>query len=90
VEDHAAHELHVEVPHIENTPPGFADDGECFDENVIDAGTIGDALAELDCLFPQLLVPQLLDSRLERGDLCDERAKPLYLSFVLGTDYLRE
>ena len=54
------------------------------------AGAVGDALAELDRLFPELLVGELLDGRLERADLCDARPQPLDLSFVLGADDLRE
>jgi hypothetical protein len=40
--------------------------------------------------FPELFVGQLLDGRLEGSDLRDHRPQPLYLSIVLGTDYLRE
>jgi hypothetical protein len=90
VQDHPADELHVEVPHVEHALSGFAHDGERFDEEIIEARAVSDALTEFGRFLPELLVGQLLDGRLESANLCDERTQPLYLSFVLGTDYLRE
>ena len=48
VQHHAADELHVEVPHVQHAPAGLADDGERFDQQVVEGGAVGDAPAELD------------------------------------------
>src|SRR4029079_2468622 len=69
VEDHASHELHVEVPHVEHALSGFAHHGECFDEQIVQGGAVSDTLAKLDRFFPELLVCQLLDGRLEGANL---------------------
>jgi hypothetical protein len=47
-------------------------------------------VAELGCFFAQLFVAERLRGRFEGADLCDERSKPLDLSFVLSADDLRE
>ena len=86
VQHHAADQLHVEVPHVQHAPAGFADDGEGFDEQIVERFAVGDALAELDGLGAELLVGQRLDLRLERADLGDQRAEPLDLTLVLRAD----
>ena len=90
VEHHPADQLHVEVPHVQDTLASFAHHGEGLDQEVVERGAIGDALAEFEGLFAELFVGQLLDAGLERANLCNERAQPLYFSFVLGTDDFRE
>ena len=48
VQHHAAHQLHVEVPHVEHAASRLADDRERFDEQVVERRAVGDALAEFD------------------------------------------
>ena len=69
VQDHAADQLDVEVPHVEHAAAGFADDGKGLDEEIVERGAVGDALAELDGLRPELFVGEGLDAGLERVDL---------------------
>ena len=45
VQDHAADQLHVEVAHVEDAAAGFADDGEGFDQEVVEGRALGDLLA---------------------------------------------
>ncbi len=42
----AAHQLDVEVAHVEDAPAGLAADGERFDEQVVERGALFDALFE--------------------------------------------
>ena len=56
VQDHAADQLHVEVPHVERAAAGLADDGEGFGQQVVERLAVGEPLAELDGLAAQLLV----------------------------------
>ena len=74
VEDDAADELHVEVPHVQHAASGLADDGEGLGQQVVERLALGDARAELRRLGAELLVGERLDRRLERVDLLDERA----------------
>jgi hypothetical protein len=90
VQHHAAHQLDVEVAHVQHAQSGLAHDGECFDEQVVDRRAFGDPLTELDGLLAKLLVGEGVNLRLEGADLGDGRAQPLDLPFVLGADDLRE
>ncbi|MNC88692.1 hypothetical protein D3C83_45350 [compost metagenome] len=90
MQHHAAHQLDVEVPHLEHAPPAFADDRERFDQQVVHGFAVHDPLPELGCLVAELFVAERLDLRLERVDVGDERAETLDLPFVLGADDLRE
>ena len=58
----AADQLHVEVPHVEHAPAGFADDGERLGQQVVERLAIGEALPELGGLAAQLLVGQWPES----------------------------
>ena len=83
VEDHAADQLHVEVPHVQHALAGFADDSECFDEQVIERFAVGDALPEFLRLVAELLLAEHLHLRLERANLDHAWSEPLELALVL-------
>ncbi len=68
VEDHAAHELDVEVAHAEDAPAGLAHDREGLRQEVVEGGAAGEPLAELGGLGAQLVVGELAHVRLERVD----------------------
>ncbi len=55
VEDHAAEQLHIIVPLPEQACRHFTHDGKGFWQQVIERGALGEALAELTCLGPQIV-----------------------------------
>jgi hypothetical protein len=82
VEHHAADQLHVEVPHVERAPPGLADDGERFGQQIVERLPLLEPQAELGRLAAQLLVGECRDGRLEGVDLGDSRRQALELALV--------
>ena len=77
VQDHAADELHVVVPHAEEAAAALAADGEGFDQDVVERFARVQPAAELDGLAPQLGVGHRLVLRLQRVDRLDLRLQPL-------------
>ena len=90
VQDHAAHQLDVEVAHVEHAPSGLPHHREGFDQQVVERLASRDALAELVGLRAQLFVGERLDFRFERANLGDQRPEPLDLALVLRADDLGE
>ena len=90
VQHHAAHQLDVEVPHVQHAPAGLAHDRERFRQQSSSDVAVGDALPEFDGLAAELFVGERLDRRLERVDFRDERTQTLDFPFVLGADDLGE
>ena len=86
VQDRAAHELHVEVPHVQHATSRFANDREGLRLQVAERLALGQPLAELVGLGAQLLVRKRLDGRLEGVNLLDERTQPFQFALVLGSD----
>ena len=101
VQNGAADELHIEVPHVQDAPAGFANNGEglrqklvksCLHCGVFFVGifdrvhAFADALAELFCLGAKLLVGELLHRRLKRINLPDQRHDALDFPFVTGAE----
>jgi hypothetical protein len=56
VQHGAADDLHVEVPHVEHTPPGLANDSEHLGQQVVERFAIGESLTEFDRLGSELFV----------------------------------
>ena len=54
VQDHAADQLHVVVPHLQHAASGFADDRKGFGQQVVERFAVGEAGAELGGLVAQL------------------------------------
>jgi hypothetical protein len=71
VQDHAADQLHVEVPHAEGPFAGFAHDREGFRKERVQRLALGHAFLEFDRLAAQLFIGQRTDTFLERVDLAD-------------------
>ena len=95
----AADELHVEVPHVQHAPAGFADDGEGLGQNLVERGlqlrvllvgifdgvyALANALAKFLGLGAELLVGELLHGRLRGVDLLHQRLNALDFPFVTG------
>ena len=96
VQHHSAHELDVEVPHVEHAAARFADDGKGFGQKIVDRRRVsviaggGHPGAELDGLRPQLLVGERLHRGFERVDFGNDRPKPFQLTLVLSPNDLDE
>ena len=86
VQDGAADELDVEVPHAQHALAGLANDGKRLDHQDRRASRLLEPRSELGGLGAQLVVRQRLNSRLEGVDLADERTQPLEIAFVLRAD----
>ncbi len=86
VQDDAADQLDVEVPHVERAAAGLADHGEGFRQQIIERLACGQPAAELDGLAPQLLVGELADLRLFRVDFGDQGLDALQFAIVRRTD----
>jgi hypothetical protein len=90
VQDDAAYELHVEVPHLEDAAAGFADDGERVGQHIVERFPLFEALPELGRLPAQLLVGEGLDLWFFRVDGGDEWAQPFQVTLVLRADDFRQ
>ena len=103
VQHDAAHELHVEVAHLQHAPAAFAHHREGLGQNLVEYGfqlpvllvgifdgvdAFANALAELLGLGAQLIVGELFNGRLERVDLLDQRHNALDFAFVTGAENL--
>ena len=66
VQDHAADQLHVEVPHAERAARRLAHRGECLGQQALDVLAAGQPLAELVGLALELLVAQRLERLFQR------------------------
>ena len=86
VQDGAADELDVEVPHVEHAASGLPHDRKRLRKQVVERRALGEAFAEFRGLGAQLLLGERLDGRLERVDLAHDGAQTLELAFVLGAD----
>ncbi len=73
MQDNAADQLDVEVPHVEHAAAGLADDSKDLVQDVVGGGAFGETLAELDGLRPELFVSEGLNGGFERIDLDNPR-----------------
>ncbi len=90
VEDGAADELHVEVPHLEGAPPGLPDHRKGLHQEIVEGLALRDPRPELSGLFAKLVVRQGRDRLLERADLAHNWTQAFEIAFVLGADDFRE
>ena len=71
MQHHAADQLHVVMPHAQESPARLAADGKCLDQQVVERFAGGQTAAEFDRLLPQLLVGHRLILRLQGVDGLD-------------------
>ena len=91
VQDDAADQLHVVVPHSEGALGGGAGQGERLEEDVVEALTVLDLLLELTDAASNAVVVELLDVRLEVVDGGHHGAELLERPLVLGAeDFLQD
>ena len=69
----AAEHLHVEVPHVDGPPAGLADQGVAFDQQPRQRLAALGAVAQRKAPLAELLVAELLQFRLQAGDLRQQR-----------------
>ena len=68
MQNHAAQELHVVVPHRQKAPACFSTGGKRFDQQIVEGFTRGKPFAKLIGLASQLFVGQRLVGRLQGRD----------------------
>ena len=79
----AADQLDVEVAHVEDAAAGFADDGEGFDQKIVERCALRDAFFEFNGFGGEIDVGELLQGRLEIVDCGDDRTHRLDFALVL-------
>ena len=67
VQHHAADQLHVEMAHVQRALAGFAHDGECFGQQIVERFALGQTLLELVRLGAQF-------ARRSSASICGSRA----------------
>jgi len=88
VQDRAADELDVEVPHVDGAAAGLPADGEGLGQEVVQGLAVGDALFELRRLVAELLVGFGPEVRLELADAGHDGTQAFEHARVLGTENL--
>ena len=68
MQDHTADQLYIEVAHAQYTARCFAADGKGFDQNVVQALSVGETLFEFGCFSLQFCIAQCLHLFLKRVD----------------------
>jgi len=88
VEDDAAHQLDVEVAHLEDALAGLPDDGERLGEEVVERFAVLDPLAESGDFRGKPVVGERAELWLERVYPVHGRADPVEDPLVLRTEHL--
>ena len=86
VQDHAADQLHVVMPHAEIAAAGLAADGEGLDQQVVERFAGGQPLAEFGRLVLQFVVGHRLVFGLQGADGVDLGLKLAYVPGVRRTE----
>ena len=86
VQDHAAHQLDIEMAHAHDSPSSFPAGGECFGQQIVQGLAIPKALLELVRLGLQLLVGEHLELRRQGADLVDPWREAFDFALVLGPE----
>src|SRR5215470_20075834 len=86
MEDDAAHELHVEVPHPHRATRRLATGREGLDEQIVELGAIDEPLAKLVGPTAQLCIGHPLELGGEGIDRLDRRSHALGVALVLGAE----
>ena len=90
VQHHAADELHVEVPHVQEAAAPFAADGKGFDQHVVERFAGLQPLAKQDRLLAQLGIGHRLEAGLQRGDGIDFGLQPADVAGVGRAEHGRD
>ncbi len=90
MQDHAADELDVEVPHPQRPAARLAAQREGIVQHVVELGAPRQAILQFEGPLADLLVGEGADRRLELVDREDARLQLAQLALVLGSDDLPE
>ena len=90
VQDDAAHQLHVVVPHAQVAAAGLAADGKGLDQQIVERLPGGQTLAKLGRLLLQLGIGHRLVLRLQGPDGVDHRLHLLDVPGVRRTEQARQ
>ena len=88
MQDHATHELDIEVAHAQGALAGFTANGEGFDEQVVEGGAVVELLFELGGFGFELFVGELLDGGFEVVDGGDAGSHSTDGAVVRGAEEL--
>ena len=69
---------------MQDAPAGLADDGEGFDEQVVEGGALGDSFLEFDGFRGEIDIGEGLELRLQVVDGGDRGPQRLDVALVLG------
>src|SRR5262245_39112947 len=83
-------QLLVEVAHVEDAPASLTDDGERFDQDVIERCALGEPFFKLNRPGGEIGVGELLDFRLQRVDGVDGGTYGFHIPLSLRAEDLRE
>ena len=90
VQNDAADELDIEVPHVKDAAAGLTANGEGFDQQVVERFAVFNALLEVDGFLGQFGVGELLERGFEIVNGGDHRTEPLDFAFVPGPENFRK
>ena len=86
MEDHAANELYVEMPHTHGTLRRLTHNGERFFQNVVQRRAIGQLLFEFGGFTPERTIRKRFNYGLHRIDPLNARPVRLNLTLVRGSE----
>ncbi len=90
VKDDAAHQLDIEHALVGLPQTCFPNRGEGLEEELLERLSVLEPLPELRGLVPELLVGELLELRLDRGDVGRLLGKPLHTAALADAEDLLE
>ena len=88
MQDDAADQLHVEVPHVEDAAAGFADCGKGFGQQIVERRAVRDSLFEINRFGGKIVIRELLHRRLQIVDGRDDRTHRLDFALVASAENL--
>jgi hypothetical protein len=87
VKDNASYQLDVEGPHSQSAGGSLPDHRESFGKKIVEFFAVFQALPEFDSLASELIIAQLLDSRLKAVDFIHKGRKPLQFTLIGASEY---
>ena len=88
MQNHAAQQLHVKVPHADGAHARLAHDRKRFDQQIVERFAVFQPFSEFNRFMPQLFVRELLHFGLQRVDLRHLRLQLFQFAFARGAEQL--
>src|ERR1035438_7618885 len=86
VEDHAAHQLDVEMAHVELAAAGLADHGKGWNQEVVEGGALSDLFFEFNSFGGQVDIGELAHPGFQSGDSGHGGQHGFDFTLVLGSE----